>query len=349
MNLIFTWIFIIEMTLKLLARGPKKYTNEKMNLLDGAVVILSIVEIIMEAIGGGSGAGSLQAFRTVRVFRTFRVLRVTRILRALKSMKQVINVMQRSFMDFILITILMFVFIFIYTLLGRQIFQGNYDFGPDEDLPRANYETFTVAFVTVFQVLTMENWQTVLYASMRASRNNMIFKTVTAIYYISWIFIGNFILLNLFLAILIDAFAEADAEEQADDAVFDELEALQGKLLKEWKQKRLKKLGITREQKDMNLSRSEILGVTPNKKKKQKISFEGKIALSEADLANIEDMETYEVRNMLVHAKILKAKKEDNIDKKLVDKKIIHAENSIYLFNRNGCFRRNIFFIQQHK
>ena len=58
--------------------------------------------------------------------------------------------MQRSFMDFILITLLMFVFIFIYTLLGRQIFQGNYDFGPDDDLPRANYETFTVAFVTVF-------------------------------------------------------------------------------------------------------------------------------------------------------------------------------------------------------
>ena len=122
MNLIFTWIFIIEMTLKLLARGPKKYTAEKMNLLDGAVVILSIVEIIMEAIGGGSGAGSLQAFRTVRVFRTFRVLRVTRILRALKSMKQVINVMSRTIVDFILIIILMFVFIFIYTLLGRQIF-----------------------------------------------------------------------------------------------------------------------------------------------------------------------------------------------------------------------------------
>ena len=150
MNLIFTWIFIVEMTLKLLARGPKKYTAEKMNLLDGAVVILSIVEIIMEAIGGGSGAGSLQAFRTVRVFRTFRVLRVTRILRALKSMKQVINVMSRTIVDFILIIILMFVFIFIYTLLGRQIFQGSYDFGPDVELPRANYETFTVAFVTVF-------------------------------------------------------------------------------------------------------------------------------------------------------------------------------------------------------
>lgn len=54
---------------------------------------------------------------------------------------------------------------------------------------------------------------------MRASENNMIFKTITAIYYISWIFIGNFILLNLFLAILIDAFAEEDAdlEEETDE------------------------------------------------------------------------------------------------------------------------------------
>ena len=52
----------------------------------------------------------------------------------------------------------------------------------------------------------MENWQQVLYASMRSCENKMVNKTVTAIYYISWIFIGNFILLNLFLAILIDGF-----------------------------------------------------------------------------------------------------------------------------------------------
>ena len=119
MNDVFTWIFIVEMALKLLARGPKKYAKEPMNLLDGGVVILSIVELVMGLLGGGSGTGSLQAFRTVRVFRTFRVLRVTRILRALKSMAQVIGVIQRTFMDFVLITILMFVFIFIYTLLGR--------------------------------------------------------------------------------------------------------------------------------------------------------------------------------------------------------------------------------------
>ena len=218
LNNIFTWIFIVEMTVKLMAIGAKKYAANPMNLLDGGVVMLSIVEILMAALGGGGGAGNLQAFRTVRVFRTFRVLRVTRVLRALKSMAMVIGVINRSLMDFILITILMFVFIFIYTLLGRQIYQGKYDFGPDVDLPRANYETFMVAFITVFQVLTMENWQQVLYASMKAAEGSMIMKTLTAIYYISWIFIGNFILLNLFLAILIDAFAEEDADlDEPDD------------------------------------------------------------------------------------------------------------------------------------
>jgi len=63
----------------------------------------------------------------------------------------------------------------------------------------------------------VENWQSVLFASMRAARGSMIFKTVTAIYYISWIFIGNFILLNLFLAILIDSFGEADADLEMTD------------------------------------------------------------------------------------------------------------------------------------
>lgn len=84
------------------------------------------------------------------MFRTFRVLRVTRILRSLKSMAMIIGVIQRAFMDFIWITILMFVFIFIYTLLGRQIFQGRFVLGPDEELPRANFESFTIAFITVF-------------------------------------------------------------------------------------------------------------------------------------------------------------------------------------------------------
>jgi hypothetical protein len=87
---IFTWIFICEMSSKIIAIGPSKYLKDKMNWLDGGVVSLSIVELIMTAVGGSGG--NLSAFRTIRVFRTFRVLRVARLLRALKSMQVILAV-----------------------------------------------------------------------------------------------------------------------------------------------------------------------------------------------------------------------------------------------------------------
>ena len=56
-----------------------------------------------------------------------------------------------------------------------------------------------------------------MFSSMRAAEGYPVFKTVNAVFYISWIFIGNFILLNLFLAILIDSFGEADAELEDEE------------------------------------------------------------------------------------------------------------------------------------
>ena len=94
MNNAFTWIFICEMGLKLLALGPQKYCRVKMNLLDGSIVILSIVELIVQK--NQEKGGSLTALRTVRIFRFFRVLRVTRILRVLKTMQLIIGVIGRS-------------------------------------------------------------------------------------------------------------------------------------------------------------------------------------------------------------------------------------------------------------
>jgi len=57
----------------------------------------------------------------------------------------------------------------------------------------------------------MENWQTILFDLMRGEENS---KMLVSIYLIAWIFIGNFILLNLFLAILLDSFIEEEEEEE---------------------------------------------------------------------------------------------------------------------------------------
>jgi hypothetical protein len=84
LNSVFTYLFITELGMKLIAIGVKKYLSDKMNYLDGTVVLLSIIELSF--LNRGSGKSSLSAFRSVRIFRTFRVLRVARLLKALRSM-----------------------------------------------------------------------------------------------------------------------------------------------------------------------------------------------------------------------------------------------------------------------
>ena len=75
------------MLLRIMAFGGRKYLGDKMNYMDGSIVILSLVEIAFM-----SGSNALSALRSVRIFRVFRVLRVARLLRGLKSMVQIINV-----------------------------------------------------------------------------------------------------------------------------------------------------------------------------------------------------------------------------------------------------------------
>lgn len=189
MNLIFTIVFCFEMGLKLLGLGFLGYLIDPMNYLDGSIVILSIIEITVLNDGGNN---AISAFRTVRIFRTFRVLRVARLLRALKSMQQIISVIGRSIGSFMYLAVLLILFMFIYALLGIQLF------GTIKNI--SYFNNFLNAFMSVFQIMTLENWQEVLYATAPEA------GSLSTLYFVSWIFIGNFILLNLFLAILLDSF-----------------------------------------------------------------------------------------------------------------------------------------------
>lgn len=84
MNEWFTWIFIFELISKLLAIGINKYVAEKMNWLDGGVVLLSVFEKVMMAImSGEDGQINMKAFKTLRMLRTMRVFRITRLLKGM--------------------------------------------------------------------------------------------------------------------------------------------------------------------------------------------------------------------------------------------------------------------------
>lgn len=156
-NFVFTWIFIYEMYVKILGIGIKKYLADGMNWLDGFIVQVSIFELVYPIITGGAENSSVKALKTLRLLRTIRVVRIVRLLRSLESMKVIISVVRKSYMSFVYITGLMFLFIFIFTLLGMSIFAGYFKDDP-EGMPANNYDSFLMAFFTIFQVLTMENW-----------------------------------------------------------------------------------------------------------------------------------------------------------------------------------------------
>ena len=138
------------MSFKIIGLGPIKYFKDKMNYLDCMVVLLSIVEMTILSNSGTN----LSAFRSIRIFRTFRVLRVARLLRSMQSMQVIIGVLIRSMDSFIYLALLLMLFIFIYALLGMQVFGGNYNFASNfsdpPGVPRTNYNNFNSAFLTTF-------------------------------------------------------------------------------------------------------------------------------------------------------------------------------------------------------
>lgn len=104
----------------------------------------------------------------------------------------------------------------------------------------------------------------------------------------------------------------------------------------------MKKLGTSA----IELKRMQSQAPAPRKKKKEKVkaSFTGQQKLREEDLDDIEDMNSEEIRKLLVSNGILKPRASDEIDLKEVGPEI-KADKSLYLFARGSCFRRNIHFI----
>ena len=103
-------------------------------------------------------------------------------------------------------------------LQGMQLFGGAFNF-PD-GTPPSNFNSFAIALLTVFQVLTGEDWNEVMYQGIESQgghRSGMIYS----LYFIILTLFGNYTLLNVFLAIAVDNLANAQeltaAEEQAEN------------------------------------------------------------------------------------------------------------------------------------
>ncbi len=109
---------------------------------------------------------------------------------------------------------LLFLFILIFALLGMQLFGGAFNFS--DGRPPSNFDTFAIALLTVFQVLTGEDWNEVMYQGIESQGGHRS-GNVYSLYFIILTLFGNYTLLNVFLAIAVDNLANAQELTAAEN------------------------------------------------------------------------------------------------------------------------------------
>ncbi|XP_041266693.1 voltage-dependent P/Q-type calcium channel subunit alpha-1A, partial [Onychostruthus taczanowskii] len=217
---IFLGLFMSEMFIKMYGLGTRPYFHSSFNCFDCAVIIGSIFEVIWAVVKPGTSFG-------ISVLRALRLLRIFKVTKYWASLRNLVVSLLNSMKSIISLLFLLFLFIVVFALLGMQLFGGQFNF--DDGTPPTNFDTFPAAIMTVFQILTGEDWNAVMYDGIKSQggvKGGMVFS----VYFIVLTLFGNYTLLNVFLAIAVDNLANAQEltkDEQEEEEAANQKLALQ--------------------------------------------------------------------------------------------------------------------------
>ncbi|XP_064927896.1 voltage-dependent R-type calcium channel subunit alpha-1E isoform X6 [Columba livia] len=217
---LFLGLFLLEMSLKMYGMGPRLYFHSSFNCFDCGVTVGSIFEVVWAIFRPGTSFG-------ISVLRALRLLRIFKITKYWASLRNLVVSLMSSMKSIISLLFLLFLFIVVFALLGMQLFGGRFNF--IDGTPSANFDTFPAAIMTVFQILTGEDWNEVMYNGIR-SQGGVRSGMWSSIYFIILTLFGNYTLLNVFLAIAVDNLANAQEltkDEQEEEEAFNQKHALQ--------------------------------------------------------------------------------------------------------------------------
>eukprot|EP00756_Hemistasia_phaeocysticola_P027627 Hpha_TRINITY_DN16127_c2_g3::TRINITY_DN16127_c2_g3_i1::g.5243::m.5243 len=199
-SLVCNFVFIIEMIIKLWALGfwfrqsdgrAGGYFSSAWNWFDCVLVCVGVPEMIIAFSTGDSASGS-----GLTALRAFRAFRITRVLRRIKSLEAVVRLIRVSLASATYLSLVLLLFIYVYTILGLQFFAKTY---PSDE--RNNFSSLWQAAITVFVVTTGEGWSGIMETAMNST------NPAAAAYFLSLFLLGHYIFTNLFIAILIDKFS----------------------------------------------------------------------------------------------------------------------------------------------
>eukprot|EP00127_Corallochytrium_limacisporum_P001923 Clim_evm78s88 gene=Clim_evmTU78s88 len=195
LNYFFIAIFALEALLKIGGLDWKNWWADKFNLFDLIIVTISFVEL------GIAGAGNLSALRMLRTLRIFKMARNW------NTMRKLISIMAASIGALGNLTLVLAIIIYVFAVVGMQLFN---DYKPEDfggSVPAWNFSDFYASFLMVFRIMCGE-WIEPLWDTMHA------YNQAAVLFYIPALFIANFLLLNLFLALLLSAFGDMTHREE---------------------------------------------------------------------------------------------------------------------------------------
>ncbi|XP_053546006.1 sodium channel protein type 2 subunit alpha-like isoform X7 [Bombina bombina] len=216
-NLVFTGIFTAEMVFKLIALDPYYYFQEGWNIFDGIIVSLSLMELGLANVEGLS------------VLRSFRLLRVFKLAKSWPTLNMLIKIIGNSVGALGNLTLVLAIIVFIFAVVGMQLFGKSYKecvckISEDCELPRWHMNDFFHSFLIVFRVLCGE-WIETMWDCMEVAG-----QTMCLIVFMLVMVIGNLVVLNLFLALLLSSFSSDNLTATDDDNEMNNLQIAVGRI-----------------------------------------------------------------------------------------------------------------------
>lgn len=183
-------VFIIEATLRLVALYPRpqSYFRDSWNCFDFAIIILSLLPATGQ-------------FSTIA--RLVRLLRITRLITKSTELRVIVSTLIRSIPSMFNIFVLLSILFFIYAIIGYHLF-SNVD--PE------HWSSFLRSLGTLFQIITLEGWVEIMETIV------INLGPIYWLYFLSFIVIGTFIIINLFISVIIRKSEEAYLQVQQESS-----------------------------------------------------------------------------------------------------------------------------------
>ncbi|XP_061720824.1 sodium channel protein 60E isoform X2 [Cydia pomonella] len=202
-NKVFTSIFTLECIMKVMAMS-KDFFACGWNIFDLIIVSASLLDLIFELVDGLS------------VLRGLRLLRVLKLAQSWTTMKVLLSIIISTIGALGNLTFVLVIVIYIFAVIGMQLFSKSYTpekFEPD-DVPRWNFNDFFHSFMMIFRILCGE-WIEPLWDCMRAEQANG--AESCFFIFLPALVMGNFMVLNLFLALLLNSFNSEELKNKKEE------------------------------------------------------------------------------------------------------------------------------------